>query len=427
MLNFERFLWAAVVFTGFFGSAFLTYDLGPFTLFPHRVLMIVLWGTFLARTLYQRSIALPLRNVQIVFVFLAIWFVYAILSSAWAESKIDLVRHIVFLFMGFSLIFFAVYYTRDEHDLRTLMSLWLLALGIMLVIGFWEHLTGNHFPQSKYFGERRVDRRFVPTAVWVNPNDFATFLSISFPFALSVYRYAESKASKLVALVLSLAALYLIVASRSRANLIAVLLQLAFLMLGLTSWLEKRKLMTRAAIVLVLLLLLVPGGFMRFVSDIASDIASVATESQLGRRSVSIRGSLILNSLVFVYETAGLGVGAGNAEYWMQHNSVYDTGGIRNVHNWWFEVLLNYGILIFIGYVTMYLGIIRRLWLTWHSTLDMTVRLFTEPPLLALIGFSIGVSSPSSIAAFHPNWMLFAFALAVLNLFSSSDSKWRLV
>jgi teichuronic acid biosynthesis protein TuaE len=77
--------------------------------------------------------------------------------------------------------------------------------------------------------------------------------------------------------------------------------------------------------------------------------------------------------------------------------------------------LINYGVFIFIGYVVVYIEIIRKLWHSWHEAAGREERIIAESLLLALIGFFAASISSSSIMAFTPNWMLFAFALAFLN------------
>ena len=53
--------------------------------------------------------------------------------------------------------------------------------------------------------------------------------------------------------------------------------------------------------------------------------------------------------LLFLYSAIGFGVG--NAEYYMANFAKYYTAGIINPHNWWLEILVDYGILVFVGYI----------------------------------------------------------------------------
>ena len=99
----------------------------------------------------------------------------------------------------------------------------------------------------------------------------------------------------------------------------------------------------------------------------------------------------------------------------MAHLSPHDTFGIRNLHNWWLELLADYGLAILAGYVLFYLGLVRGLWREWKRTVSRGQRMVCEGLLLSLVTFSVASVSPSSVMAFDPHWLLFAYALAFLS------------
>ncbi|MBC7109285.1 MAG: hypothetical protein H5T41_11000, partial [Methanomassiliicoccales archaeon] len=167
--------------TGFFGVALFSIDLGPFTLFPYRIFLPILWGLFVVRALLQGKIVLPVRGVKLYMAFFGFWMAYALISLAWAASKVDAIRHLIFLFMGVSVIFFAVYYFRNLSDLNRLHWIWFSVFVGLILLGYWEHLTGQHLPVSGYYGETRARFMFRPTGVFHNPNDYATFLALGIP------------------------------------------------------------------------------------------------------------------------------------------------------------------------------------------------------------------------------------------------------
>jgi teichuronic acid biosynthesis protein TuaE len=115
----------------------------------------------------------------------------------------------------------------------------------------------------------------------------------------------------------------------------------------------------------------------------------------------------------FVYSTAGFGVGAGNAEYWMAHYSRYYTFGILDPHNWWLELLINYGVFIFAGYILFFASILRQLWRA-HKEIDGPQLMICEALLMSLVGFLVATLSSSSVMALTPQWILLAFALAFI-------------
>lgn len=423
VITLERICGWLVWITAFFGAALFPIDLGPFTLFPFRIFLLLLWALFITRTLIGGKVVLPasIAGIKRYLQFLSFWLFYATLSLGWAVDKVAALRHIVFLLMGCSVVFFTVYYFHEWRDLRRLFWTWVGAFAVLLVIGLWEHLTGRHLPGSGYYEERlfllkeyvRQQVMWRPTGVFKNPNDYATFLVLSIPFALSSFRYLRSKLVRLAALGSMILAFYFVLIVGSRANMVAVLLELTFVWLFLTRINQKIKVTIASLACLGLILVLSPVPIQHFFSGLTGQLGSIVEQAKLGTESVGVRINLARNGLLYLYSTAGFGVGSGNAEYWMANFARYDTAGILNLHNWWLEVLIDYGVFIFAGYIVMYFGLIRRLWCSWHKTIKCEERMIVEALLVSLVGFAVASISSSSIMAFMPHWLLFAFAIAL--------------
>jgi teichuronic acid biosynthesis protein TuaE len=413
----EKWVYYLTVLTGFLGVALLPLDIGPFTLFPYRILFLLLGGLFVLRVLSDgwRSI-LQQINVRSYLIFLALWFGYALFSLTWAASKGAAAREIILLFMGISMICFSIYYLREEHDFRRMLWIWLGILVGFSLLGFWEHITGSHLWASGLYGEIRVRFMYRPTGVFRNPNDYSAFLALGIPFCLALFRHSKRNLLKLFGLVVAIAAFYLILSTRSRANLLAVCLELllfaAFVLAD-----RRRDIRQRALQIGGLTLVFLIPNLVWYLRDAASawqQIATIEEEAQLGEGSMAIRINLIRNGLSFLGSTKGFGVGAGNAMYWMMHFARFDTSGTLSLHNWWLEILTNYGIYAFLGYVGFYASLLWRLFRQYYTLMGEEAML-GEAILISLVGFFFAGLGPSSIMAWAPHWFLFAFALAFLN------------
>ena len=415
IFSIEKIFCYLVFFTGFFGVALLPVDIGPFVLFPYRIFLLFLWFIFGLHILIKGKIIFSQSQIKGYLAFLCFWLGYAVLSLAWAISKEAALKNIIFLFMGVSVVFFSTYYFREKKDLQILYNLWLAVFGILILIGFWEHLTGYHLPVSGFFGETRTRFMFMPTGIFRNSNDYATFLALSIPFGIGIIRYGRKKYLRLYGLCGVLGAFYLIIASGSRANIIAVLFELFFILLFLLNFKRKIKAIIAMGVCIILLFIFLPGSVQGFFSQITGELNSVVSQTELMTGSVGVRMNLVRNGLLFLYSTIGFGVGAGNSEYYMANFAQYNTAGILNPHNWWLEILINYGILIFIGYVMFYIGIIRNLWKIYRRERTRDQKMICEVLLVSLVGFFFASVSSSSIMAFKPQWLLFTFALAFLN------------
>lgn len=422
-LSVERTCCWLAFTAGFFGVALFAVDVGPFVLFPFRAFLLLLWVLLLARSLVvPHPLKLPLRPVRFYLLFLVAWLGYSVLSVAWAMSLVDAARHVIFLLMGVSVILFVAFYFSGEPDQRRLFWIWLGVFGLLLVLGVWEHVTGQHLPVSGYYGETRARFMFRPTGVFRNPNDYASYLALSIPFALSLARYARTVLLRLMGVGSAIIGAYLILAAGSRGNLVAVLACVAFMWLFLARGVRRVKWAVIAIVLTSGLLLLAPGVTRQIFGSAGERIASIVLDAPREGGSTDVRWNLLKNGLLFVHSTGGMGVGAGNAEYWMANFARHDTFGILNPHNWWLEILINYGIFLFAAYVVFYISLIRGLLRAWART-EGTQRMICEALILSLVGFAVASMSPSSVMAWTPQWMLFAAAVAFLNGWRSSQAR----
>lgn len=401
------------VVAGVIGVAFLAVDLGPFHLFPYRILLPLLWMLFVMRLLLNQG-RMNVSHIKVApyLQFLMLWLLYAVVSLAWAGSKGDAIREIIFLFMAVSISFFVVYYFRSLKDLKRFYDLWLLILLPLLGLGFWNHLTGNQLSVSSLV-DVLGPGRFAPTAVFYNQNHYATHLVLSIPFVLAFIRYNNNYIKRLLGIVLLVAALYLLVVTFSRANYLAVIMGATFCFFFLLRFKGKMKALAVTSLVVVLLFAAFPGQVHDTFQTITAQLATFKFEEA----AFDVRINLVRNSLVFLRDHLGFGVGAGNVEYYMTNFQVYDTRGIIDAHNWWVEILVNYGILIFMGYVAFYLSLFARLYKAYGKLTNISERMICEALLVGLVSFFFAMMSNSSHMALRSQWLFLAFALGFLNYY----------
>ena len=414
----EKKLLYLIYFTGFFGAAFFSVNLGLFTLFPYRFFLLSLVFVFFLKTLLVQKIVLNYSHIKIYIYFLFFWLLYSIISMTWAASKGDAIRDITFLLMSFLLIFFSIYYFLEKNDFINLYNIWLVVLCVLILVGFWERMTGSHLSVSKLFSETRPWVRYNPTGTFHNTNDYATYIALSIPFVLAVFRYIRKKYIRIFCIVVFFASFYLIVQTGSRANIIAVLFEFLFIFIFLININKKIKFLISFLILIIIFSVMFPmGNVYQLYTDTVTELNSLVHQLKLMEGSMGVRVNLIKNGLYFLYSTAGFGVGAGNAEYYMEHFSQYNTGGILNPHNWWLEILVNYGVIIFFGYISFYIGIIMNLLKIFQKNILKIEKMICEALLVSMVGFFVASMSSSSILAFKPQWLLFAFALSFINYF----------
>ncbi|MDI9559928.1 MAG: O-antigen ligase family protein [Pseudomonadota bacterium] len=348
--------------------------------------------------------------------FLAIWLVYAFLSIMWSADQIAAFKNIIFLFTGISIIFFLVYYMRDINHLHYLYWIWISIFIALIPVGLWEITTGNHLVGSALLEEDRPWVAFAPTTVFVNQNDYAAFIVLAIPMIITAIRHYSKLYIRVVGVLVLLCGLFLLIMTTSRSCYLALFTGLAFWFIFLLNLRKKLKTLALVISICGLIILASPvyvQDTLLLVQDQISSLSDVSGQSDdLG---AAVRPNLIKNALHFTAQTAGFGVGAGNAEYYMDHYKIYPTGGITNVHNWWAEIAVNYGIFIFVGYVVLYITLIFNLWRAYKRLMNHTEKMICEALLVGLVSFFMASISSSSIIAFSPQWIFFGFALAFLN------------
>lgn len=404
-----------VLALGVAGPALGAIRLGPFSLFPYRLLFPVLLIVFAFRA-FDRHGRLDLSGVRVraQLQFLGFWLVYGCITLVWAPSTADAVEDLIFLFMSASIIAIAVFTLRSLRDLDRFFRFWLLLLAAINLIGLWELRTGQHLPMSKS-NEVFFDHD-LPTCVFRNPNDFATVLTLGLPFAIAWIGHVRTLLPRLAGLAMVLSSLTLVLATGSRANVIAIMVGGLFWFALLLPPRKKAATLLAAVVVAVLLAAALPNAFRERVEEVGEELGTVNVERlETSGTSLNIRKNLIANALGLVVDSYGFGVGAGNVEHRIEQQSANFTAGIVNVHNWWVEILANYGVVVFAGYVVFFLSILTGLFRARRLLIDEREKRIAEALLFGLVAFSVASTSSSSVMTLRPQWFFFAFALAFLD------------
>ncbi len=413
--SLQRFLLYLTIISSFSSSLWFSVKLGPIHMFPYRYFLILLWLLFVV-SIFVHNGKVKISNIKVrpYLHFFALWVGYAFLSVMWAADQIEALRNIIFLFTGASIIFFLIYNLTDLNRIKLFYWLWLIIFMFMIPIGFWEVVTGNHLCEKDLLVEGKFYPNFAPLALLGGQNEYATYIALTIPMVIAWMIHYPRLYSRILAILVLISSLFLLVMTTSRSNYIAFLLSIIFWFVFILS--VKSKIKASVIIIFVSIFVLNVQELSVIITDQMASIPDVI----LGFSGNSIddsstRPNLIKNALYFTVQSAGFGVGAGNAEYYMENHSIFPTGGITNVHNWWAEIAVNYGIFIFAGYVILYITLILNLWRAHKRIRERTEKMICEALLIGLVSFFTASISSSSIIAFPPHWIFFGFALAFLN------------
>lgn len=416
-ISFPQICFCLTIICAFMGTLVLSVPVGPIHLFPYRFLLIFMWSLFVARIFINNGrLRLSHIKVKIYLKFLILWLIYSFISTLWAADRIEALRNSIFLFTGVSIVFLIVYYFLDVNHLKLLYWVWVLIFMALIPVGVWEVTTGNHLSISGRYLDDLLTTKFAPTSVFHNQNDYGTHIALTLPLVLVWIRYYPKFYSRALGMLVFFTGLLLLILTYSRACYIAVIVGLAFWFIFLIDWKGKVKTFFITLSIFLLIFLIFSSQTMDILQKIESRLASLSiTGFQETGSSLAVRLNLLRNALYFTIKSAGFGVGAGNVEYYMANYKIYPVFGVTNVHNWWVEILSNYGLFIFVGYSILYLSIILNLWRVYKKLSDRVERMLCEGLLVGWVSFFIASGASSSIIAFEPQWIFMGLTVAFLN------------
>ncbi len=417
-------LWMITVATAFWGPV-LALSAYPHV-FAYRVLFIIHFMALALTLLTHKNTATILQQIKVrdQLCFYAIWFIWAIITVLWADSKIASARHLWSLFTGISLIGFTVLYINSTEKLIRYAGLCTVTLLVFMAIGLWENITGLHIKFVSSIDPVIYGSEFkIPTVVFSNRNDYATYLALFLPFLYGWTRHTRWW-TKLLAWLFILLGIYLITVTSSRANLLALLLMVgAGAMLYLLD--AKLKGLKNLLVCTVLLAGLWWGtaalGINTIeIKNLVYQVTSLHSETQVRGGSIQVRMGLMKAGLEMLKNHYFMGVGAGNVEYHMQNYWLW-TKGLQNLHNWWLEVLVNYGLIIWGLYLYFYGKLMWSLFTVLRKSQEVWLKRLAEAILISMVGFLIGCTSSSTLYSASFIWILYGMGLAVYNRYLNTD------
>ena len=364
------------------------------------------------------------------------WF-WLFISLFWAENKIYGLTYMIQLSLGLSLFILIQVLIQNEKDF-TFYKLKILApvLGVIVVVSILEIYTNFRWPISllsynnHWFGRENLVVELLqkelisgyllssPTAFFWNPNNLAVVLCFFIPF------FFEKRWTNYV--IFSVLVI-IIIQTGSRITMISLLLGLFVALLFNPR--HFRFLMLYTSILMLPLVLLSETTFAYKCNEIVEKISGqsllykicVACPEPLqlpeGDNSQQIRSQLYRQGLSYLKESNFLGVGAGNAE-WHNFKQKVNTQNITAVHFYWFELVINGGILIALIFFAYFFRIFKTLWLKRKNRLAQSL-------FIALFIFSISVISLSSAHYFLPYYAFLGMLTAateILNLHEKNSS-----
>ncbi|MHA6967268.1 O-antigen ligase family protein [Glutamicibacter bergerei] len=254
-----------------------------------------------------------------------------------------------------------------------------------------------------------------------NTNDFATYLLVSLSILVIAARTSRHWWSKFIFYITVASSILLVLSTDSRANIISIFIWSLIIVITQARNVHRVIVSIFTISITFICLLFVDLTFIVKFLNLETIFNFTFDNSH---SSDGVRLNLSKNGIHFLIETMGFGTGAGNIEHWMETRAVYPTSGVLNIHNWWLEILVAYGVLVFVGYITMILFIfIKLIKSTWQNGNNIVG--YISAYLFAGIAAFV-ISSISSSSNISSEWLWVYFAVIInfatrVNLFKKDN------
>lgn len=406
------------------GAAVISVPVGGFQLSLFRAIIAIMLFIAVADSLYRGRYyrEAPTRFTYPHY-FMLLWFAVSIAGSFFVKDFSGWLQGTFFVFIAAAATYlYSSAYSKTEDILKAMTLMSMMAL-VHNCIGWYESTTGNYL-----FFDAATEiyaMNGFAASTFANTNNFATYLTVSLAPLAITFKLSKHRSIRLASFAGLISTPLLILNSGSRANIIALILWTGtYLVISLAR--HRRTVLTVVVGAFTAALgLLVKTSQPGNTSSARPSFLSFNFDS--GTNSEGIRINLILNGLDFLLDTFGIGVGAGNSRYWIEHFSTRSTSGIVNLHNWWLEILVEFGVVIFVGYVALCIYIAIHLWRSTGRSNTPATRDISGAILCSFVAFTVGSISASSILSSEWLWVFFGVAIAFITRTlprnSASESK----
>jgi teichuronic acid biosynthesis protein TuaE len=387
---------------------------------PYRLLIFLLLGVFAVRVIFSSHEWMLPRPASHVAVFLVFWGGYGALSLLWAANLAVAARGLAFLGLGLATALVFSLVLKPRRALAAVPKVWIAGMICLVAVGAWERITGNHLPISAYLDTTEILLRHTPTGFFSEPNVYSTVLALGFPFLLLAVIAARRRFLRAGMILVAATVPWLVLAADSRANILALGVEIAALLVCVIRPLRRWRVGLAAVVLLISVCLAFP---QLPASVLHLSHRGTGVTADTSPTSLSIRLETIRQGLRLLASTHGAGVGPGGFEYEMRSVNSMNLGSIRDMHNWWAQVLVEYGVLVFAGYRWRFVTLLWSLLAASRKADDDRLRHVGEALFCSLVGFSFASMSPSSIVDLPVQWALLGLCIAYVAYAGTKEAK----
>ena len=315
---------------------------------------------------------------------------------------------------------------------------------VLLIVALFEIISGYHLPTSSIY--EAVEKagepselgglNFLSTTIFYNPNDYAAFISIFLPLFFKCYNLR----SFIMNIIIIFNSVAILIRVDAWISLFAVIISAAaYIVLGVITkgkkkrgyWIQRictiisivSAYKVGAYILNALRWVYVKLGYaVGFINDGTvveitnttnigvTDVLVAQLGEDAGASSGNVRLDTYFISIKEMFtDTFGLGYGPGNFEAYL-NGLKESTDLLSNPHSLWVEILVQYGVFIFVAYMMFLLYIYIKLIKIYLQNKSETVLAV----ILMDTAFVFAVFSPSSFLEYPYQWIIIGISILII-------------
>lgn len=395
MRGINLFSYILIFFTSM-GGEFLNFSILGVHFNCARILMIFPIFIIIFNIIKTRKVELNItnKNVKYCIIFLIIWSIYSIITIYKVEDMYYYLIKNFFICIGTIDILFFIKYINIEKNKNKIFNIITIAVLINCIYYLY-----SYFIQNMNIG-----------GFYHNSNDLATALLIAIPISIYLIKQNKQIILKMLAIVELVVFSVCFLNIQSRACILGVCL--AIFIYIILKIVKERKKIIKSKLLIVCIVIMI-GILIIIGTNIAIKYIGKISFKPIEhvQNSNDIRANIIFNGLHFLQQDNNwlMGIGAGNAEYYMQHYGVYDTRNIYSFHNPILEIVVTYGLLIFIGFLVMCFKIFKELIKKFYRN----SKLITTNNIFLIYFIAMIIANISSSGIFTREWFWIFLALTI--------------
>ncbi len=391
-----------MIFCVFMGSNFLKFSIFGINfniarLLTISILIFIILDILKSLIKKQKIIELKDKYLKYCIIFFIIWSIYSALSI---YKALDIQMYFIlnfFICCGTACILFFSKYINFENKKNIIFNL--ISIPVFINCLYYLYLF---FIKNENIG-----------GLYHNSNDLGTVLLLSIPIVIYLFFNTKNNYYKIVYALILITYIVSFANILSRGAILGAFL--AIFMLGIIELVKRKDILLKGkrnkCISLILSVIFIYILY-SFIKKYIGLISLTPVENAL--KSNDVRVNLIYNGLYFLSQGFNwlTGIGSGNTIYYLKNYSIYSIDDIYNFHNFWLDIIVEYGLLIFIGFLITYFITCIKLYKKMKYKNDKISQIF----FFFFVSFSIACISSSSLLTREWLWIVFAMTISFFNL-----------